>query len=515
MKRRHLTFSAITLTLATLSFSFLASVTATLPYDPWIDFNDDGKIDIKDVAAAAARFGTSGTSLAKAYLAYDSDWVDITDKAGQYFNITHNLNSTDIIVDITGKTTLDRGAHQIHYGLTGYTSGWSKIYGGPSYDANTAMVHTVDGGYVLAGYTSAGAGGWDIWLVKTDWLGNMQWNRTYGTIISEVARSVVQTNDAGYAIAGGRGQDFWLVKTDSNGNHQWNKSYGVYGWDEAFSVIQTNDQGYALVGYTENLGAGNYDWWLVKTDSSGIMQWNQTYGGTDREWVYCLIQTTDGGYAMTGYTNSSGAGYNDWWLVKTDSNGYMEWNKTYGGTNFDQAYCVIQTVDGGYAIIGDTSSFGAGTYDFWLVKTDSNGNHQWNKTYGGTSEDRASSVVQTTDGGYAIGGSTWSFGAGVTDFWFVKTDSSGSMQWSRTYGGKIHEYGGLVAQVRDGGYAIAGWTDSFDAGGSFDFWLVKTEAESGLAWTDSMADTITLYRGATDSCWNYVRVRIWKIKETQ
>jgi len=238
---------------------------------------------------------------------YDSGWVDITNNIGKYFNVTHNLNSEDIIVDIRGKATASDGAHQRHFGLIGNTQ-WTRTYGETDNDMAWSMVQTSDGGYVLAGYFDWGAGD----------------------------------------------TDFWLVKTDSAGNQLWNEYYGDSGAEDCHSVVQTADEGYALAGYTD--------------------------------------------------------------------------------------------------------SFGAGGSDFWLVKTDSAGNPQWNKIYGGIASDAAYSVVQTADGGYALGGSTRSFGAGGSDFW-----------------------------------------------------LVKTDVESGLAWTDSTANTITLYRGATDIQWNYVRVRIWKI----
>jgi hypothetical protein len=223
-----------------------------------------------------------------------------------------------------------------------------------------------------------------------------------------------------------------------------------------------------------------------------------------------LIRTIDGGYALVGWTSSFGAGYGDFWLVKTDGNGNAQWNKTYGGTNGDAAYALVQTTEGGYALAGYTGSFGAGNRDFWLVKTDASGTMQWNKTYGGTGDDAASTMVQTVDGGYALAGYTWSFGVNwLPDYWLVKTDSSGNMQWSRNYGGTESDYANALVQTVDGGYALVGDTLSFGAG-SYDIWLVKTDIESGLAWIDSSANSITLYRGATDAYWNYVRVRLWR-----
>jgi hypothetical protein len=234
--------------------SMLVAETASVgEYDPWVDLNDDGKIDIYDVALAARLFGTTGEPfVAKAAIEYDSGWTDITDKAGQYFNITHNLNTTNIIVDIQGKTTPDSGPHQKHLGLTAYIPGWTKTYGGTDYDYAYAIVQTGDGGYALAGYTySFGAGGADFWLVKTDASGNVQWTKTYG---------------------------------------------GIYG-DRTYAMVQTGDGGYALAGYTYSFGAGGADFWLVKTSVESGLAWVDSTlntitlykGSTDAHWNYVRV----------------------------------------------------------------------------------------------------------------------------------------------------------------------------------------------------------------------------------
>jgi hypothetical protein len=234
--------------------------------------------------------------------------------------------------------------------------------------------------------------------------------------------------------------------------------------------VQTGDGGYALAGYTYSFGSGNGDAWLVKADASGNLQWSKTYGGAGDDFARTVVQTGDGGYALAGRTYSFGAGNCDAWLVKADASGNLQWSKTYGGAGSDGAYSVVQTGDGGYALAGDTS------WDFWLVKADASGNLQWNKTYGGANSDRAYSVVQTGDGGYALAGYTLSFGAGGPDFWLVKADASGNLQWNKTYGGASGDYASSVVQTGDGGYALAGSTASFGAG-SDDFWLVKVAPE--------------------------------------
>jgi hypothetical protein len=437
-------------------------------YDPWLDVNDDGYIGIDDIFTVASHFGAEGQNIMKAGMLYDSGWIDIMDKCGQSIVVTHNLNSTDLILDIQGKTSLGTGPHQRHYGLTGYASGWRQTYGGAGNDQAWSLVNTSDEGYATAGLTYSYGAGW---------------------------------------------ADFWLVKTDACGHMQWNKTYGGIDQDWAQALVQTGDGGYALAGSTNSFGAGWYDFWLVKTDVNGNAQWNKTYGGAGNDQAWALVQTNDEGYAIAGYTTSFGVGGNDFWLVKTDSAGNVQWNKTYGGTNGDDAYALVQTVDGGYAMAGPTESFGAGSSDFWLVKTDADGSMQWNKTFGGISTDGATALVQAYDGGYALACRTYSFGAGSGDFWLVRTDADGTMQWSETYGGTSCDEAWALVKTSDGGYAMAGYTQSHGAGGN-DFWLIKTDAELGLAWVDSAADTITLYRGATDPYWNYVRVRIWKVKES-
>jgi hypothetical protein len=217
---------------------------------------------------------------------------------------------------------------------------------------------------------------------------------------------------------------------------------------------------------------------LVFSVEADAAMWSQTYGGTSDDYGRSVVQTSDGGYAIAGYTWSYGAGITDVWLIKTDASGTAQWNQTYGGTGEDVGYSVVETSDGGYAIAGETQSYGAGQYDVWLVKTDATGTVQWNQTYGGTWNDYGYSVVQTSDGGYAIAGWTGSYGAGNDDVWLVKTDAAGTVQWNQTYGGTSWDDGYSVVETSDGGYAIAGWTGSYGAGND-DVWLVKTD-ESGV-----------------------------------
>jgi len=396
---------------------------------------------------------------------------------------------------------------------------WDETYGGVNMDSttHTSFVQTSDGGYALAGYTASfGAGSWDFWLVKTDSQGIEQWNRAYGGGAWDEGRSIVQTSDGGYAVAGatksfGAGDwDVWLVKVDSSGNVQWDKTYGGPSSDWASAVIRTNDGGYALTGSTHNWGAGIADVWLVKVDSSGNVQWNQTYGGTNGEKATHIIKTSDGGYAMAGNTYSFGAGDSDFWFVKVDLDGNMQWNKTYGGANFEECMSFVETLDGGYMLAGYTASFGAGNWDFWLVKVDSYGNEQWSETYGGTSFDRAWSILQASDGGYVIAGHTMSFGAGSEDMWLVKIDSDGVMQWDETYGGPSRDRAYNILRTSDGGYAVAGMTMSSGAGNE-DMWLIKLVPPLGMVsyWRLNEGSGTTAYDSVGDNDGTLVNEPEW------
>jgi len=328
----------------------------------------------------------------------------------------------------------------------------------------------------------------------------MEWNGTYGGASYDYAYSVVQTSDGGYAVAGctfsyGAGySDFWLVKVDAEGNALWNQTYGGTGNEEAHALVQTSDGGYAIAGYTESYGAGGYDFWLVKTDRDGYPQWNQTYGGVSTDYLHSMVQTSDGGYALAGITYIGGS-YGEFWLVKTDENGDEQWNQTYGRADSDEAFSVVQTSEGGYALAGRTYSYGEGYNDFWLVKTDEEGNEQWNKTYGRSSQDCAYSVVQTSDGGYALVGHAYLDGESNFDFWLVKTDSNGDAEWNVTYGGAGDDAAFSMAQTSDGGYALAGWTGSFGVG-YHDFWLVRTDLDGSEQWNKTYGGTNDEYAEA-------------------
>jgi hypothetical protein len=364
--------------------------------------------------------------------------------------------------------------------------GWSKTFGNLGDDFGDSVQQTSDGGYVIAGFTdSYGAGGDDVWLIKTDSDGNHVWNKTFGGASYDVGWSVQQTAGGGYIIAGGTEsygvgvEDVWLIKTDSDGNKVWDKTFGGASNDVGWSVRQTSDGGYVVAGGTESYGIGEEDVWLIKTDSDGNKVWDKTFGGTSDDAGISVQQTSDGGYIIAGFTESYGVGGGDVWLIRTDSDGNKVWDKTFGAASFDDGESVQQTSDGGYVIAGYTESYGAGGEDVWLIKTDSNGDKVWDKTFGGTSDDAGWSVQQTSDGGYVIAGSTSSYGAGGWDAWLIKTDSDGNKVWDKTFGGTSDDDGISVQQTSEGGYGVAGATFSYGAGGE-DVWLIKIGAGGGV-----------------------------------
>jgi hypothetical protein len=386
---------------------------------------------------------------------------------------------------------------------------FAKTYGGTSTDVAYSVQQTSDGGYIVAGYTYG-----DILLIKTDANWNLQWAKTFGGMDDDLAYSVQQTSDGGYIVAGftssfgAGGWDIFLMKTDASGNLQWAKTFGGMNDDLAYSVQQTSDGGYILAGYTGSFGAGDYDFFLIKTDANGNIIWAKTYGGIYYDLAYSVQQTSDGGYIVAGETWSFGAGYLDIFLIKTDASGNVQWAKTYGGTGWDGANSVQQTSDGGYIVAGYTRSFGAGGYDIFLIKTDANGNIIWAKTYEGTDSDWAYSVQQTSDGGYILAGLTRSFGAGGWDIFLIKTDANGNLQWAKTYGGTDWDYAFSVQQTSDGGYIVAGYTRSFGAGGS-DVFLVKTDASGDIGscgivgnaspTVNTVSPTVTTYSPSVSS----------------
>ena len=360
----------------------------------------------------------------------------------------------------------------------------------PSRESAVAVVETLDGGYAIAGETSSMSIDFNSFLlVKTDENGNMQWNQTNGGERSEEAYAMIVTSDGGYAMAG-RSQsldsidsDFLLVKTDENGNEEWHQTYDGGDTDRAYSLVETPDGGYALAGdisYSDgDTDAGWSEIWFVKTDENGNMQWDKKFGGWGTERSHAMVATSDGGYAIAGFTDSFGGGYYDYWLIKIDENGNLEWDKTFGGERSEYTYAMIETSDGGYALAGYTNPSDLVPTDIWLVKTDENGNLEWDQTIGVT-YDKPWDIVETSEGGFAIVGQSSLRGAG-SDVLLVKTDENGNKQWHKIYGSSGSDQGRALSVTSDGGYILAGSTSSYDAVG-VDAWLIKVDSDGNMLW---------------------------------
>ena len=296
---------------------------------------------------------------------------------------------------------------------------------------------------------------------------NAQWARTYGGIYSDWPNSIQQTSDAGYIIAGitrsfGAGSDdFWILKLSSDGEIEWQKTYGGSVNDEAHSIQQTIDGGYIVVGETSSFGTEGEDIWVLKLTSDGEIEWQKTYGGSEWGTDPSIQQTNDGGYIVAGEIEFYGAGLSDFWILKISSAGDVEWQKTYGGDKGDSASFIQQRDNGGYIVVGHTESFGAGGADIWILKLSSDGEIEWQKAYGGSEDEEANSFQQTSDGGYIVAGCTESFGAGENDFWILKLSSDGDIEWQKTYGESEGEGASSVQQTSEGGYIVAGSTNIY------------------------------------------------------
>ena len=389
---------------------------------------------------------------------------------------------------------------------------WNKTYGGIMDDRGTCVIESSDGGYVITGFKHIGDNGdMDAWLIKTNKDGEEVWNKTYGGSTHEYGYSVAQTTDGGYIITGlyhtetAIFADVLLIKTYPNGTQEWNNTFsGESTYDIGNCVLQASDGGYIIVGQTGAIGVnGNTNLWLIKANSTGDLEWQKTFGGPYADLGYWVIQSSDGGYVITGYTYSYDAGINkDLWLIKTNSTGDLEWNKTIGGGANDEGRCVVQANDGGYIIAGSTNSYGTDNQEVWLVKTDQNGNHLWNQTYGVSNWDEGHCVMQASDGGYIITGGinavplvTMSIrNAVVSDVLLIKTDENGNEAWNQSYGGTGNDMGNSVIQDSNGDYIVAGFTSTYGIGGSNDVWLLKVA--SGFPVIDQPAD-ITYEEGST------------------
>jgi uncharacterized delta-60 repeat protein len=356
---------------------------------------------------------------------------------------------------------------------------WARTYGGSDFDRAFFIQQTSDGGYVVAGYTASdGAGISDIWVLKLSLAGVIEWQHAYGGSGDDVAYAVQETSDEGYIVAGytysfGAGEsDYWILKLTSEGEIEWEFTYGGIGDDAAYAIQETSDGGYIVAGHTHFFGAPTSDTWILKLTSEGDIEWQHIYGGTGDDKAYAVQETSEGGYIVAGSTQYLGALDHDFWVLKLTSAGFREWQRIYGGFGDDVAYSIQETSDEGYIVAGDTDSFGNKKSELWILKLTSLGNVEWESIYGGSADDYLNCIKETSDGGYIVTGNTYSFGAGDSDILAFKLSSLGNIEWQRTYGGSEEDAAYYIQDTNDGGYVVAGYTDSFGAGGS-DFLLLK------------------------------------------
>ncbi len=386
----------------------------------------------------------------------------------------------------------------------------------------------------------------------------IQWDRTFGGNNTELAYAILPTTDGGYLLGGGspsgvggnktepnRGfYDYWIVKTDANGNKQWEKAYGGTQEEGISTMVATPDGGYLLGGtsYSDVGGEksqpsrGSADYWIVKIGPGGQKQWDKTLGGNSEEYLNQMVATPDGGYLLGGSSYSdigydrseSSRGWADYWVVKVDAGGNKLWDRRYGGSNWDNLTALVPAGDGGYLLGGysnshagyDKTEWGRGDDDYWLVRIDASGNKLWDKTFGGNSYERLASVLRTQDGGYLMGG--WSISTlsgdhsqpvrGGIDYWVLKLDAGGNKLWDRRYGGpgmgtdvggSSGDYLQTMVATAQGGYLLAGWSDSGaggdkseDSRGERDFWLVHIAADGRKQWDKTMGGNYSDFLGA-------------------
>jgi uncharacterized delta-60 repeat protein len=345
-------------------------------------------------------------------------------------------------------------------------STWARTYGDASYDYAMSIQQTSDGGQIVAGYSLLflAPGYQDAFVLKLSSGGEIQWQRAYDG--ADTVSSIKQTIDGGYVVAGYTSAnditeyDFWISKLDSSGNMEWQQAYGGSDGDWANSIWQTTDGGYIVAGMTQSFSAGDYDLWILKLSSSGDIEWQRAYGGNGHDVAESIQQTSDGGYIVAGGTSSIGAGLYDYLVLKLSAAGDIEWQKTYGKTWSESAHSIQQTADGGYILAGDEPG-----RDNVIVKLSSTGNIEWQRTYWGDSEHRVRSIKQTNDGGYIVAGTT-SYAGRAYDTWLIKLTAAGDIVWQCVYGGEKDEIGMDIDQDQDGRYIVAGYTWSFGAGNS-------------------------------------------------
>ncbi len=395
---------------------------------------------------------------------------------------------------------------------------WERSYGGSDWEAATSIQQTSDSGYIIAGSTESfdsevagNHGGIDYWVVKITKSGDLQWQKTLGGSQKDWATSIQQTFEGGYIVCGYSNSldgditghigdtsvtNVWIVKLSDSGTIQWQESLGGGIGDYGKSIQQTFDSGYIVAGYTLSWPYGPTDCLILKLSQSGSIQWQHSYGGSGSEEAYSIQQTPDTGYIFAGFSSSNDGdvsgnhGDPDFWVVKLTSSGSITWQKSLGGSSGEYANSVTRTPDGGYIVAGTTYSDDGdvignhGYIDYWVVKLSSVGNLEWQKCFGGSYYEFATSVQNSPYGGYLVAGYTHSIDSEITlnhgmyDYWVLHLSDSGDIIWQKTYGGSNEDYANCIQTTYDGEFIIAGGSannngDVTGNHGNWDFWIVK------------------------------------------
>lgn len=385
------------------------------------------------------------------------------------------------------------------------------VYGGDGYDEARSIWQTTDVGYIVTGISgSYPSGNSDVFLLKLDSVGAIEWFKFPGGTNLQAGYSVQQTTDGGFIVAGLTdaggfgGYDVYLMKADMNGDSVWSKTYGGADWDFGYYVEQTTDNGYIIGGTTFSFGKAEQIY-LIKTDVNGDTLWTKTHGGSGLESAKCVKQTPDGGYILIGYTTSYGAGEKDIYILKTDANGDSLWSKTYGTENNDEGTFADLTSDGQFIFSGYAENYQNGKVYAVLAKLDNSGNESFVQFIGSPSSDEYPlSVRETPDGGFAYAGYVLGVGAGNKDYRLLKVNAGGNWQWGKTYGGARDEISNSMLVTSDGGFVLAGSTLSY-GNGTKEIYIFKSDDQgvsSGNVIMDvneqSFTNTFNFYPNPAD-----------------
>lgn len=369
--------------------------------------------------------------------------------------------------------------------FTEFTS-YQKNFGGKEYDMGKDLIETPDGGIIVVGSTrSYSKGEEDIWIIRIDRFGHLEWRRNYGGSAKDEGFKVIAADDGGYIILGstysfGAGNgDAWLLKINEKGRKIWDRIIGAEGLDIALDIAKGIDKDYILAGFTESSGEGEADLWMVKTNERGEVIWQQTFGGEQWDGATSVVANADSSYTFSGYHQSfSLGGVTDGMTICMDANGEELWKRNHGGDKSEIITNMIQSKDGGYLCVGSSDTHSQGEQDVWVFKINEEGKEIWQKMIGGKVRDIGKKAILLANGDYIIAGETASYGKGDKDAWLLKMSSSGKLLWRKEFGDAQAQVANGVIATSDGGLAFAGYTTSKE--GNTDVWVVKMDKEGNI-----------------------------------